>query len=64
MFSNLSHSIFQTEKNEECEYKGGEGGKGGKGGEGGKGKKYKNTLKKEKYIDTLYDDDFIKNYFL
>ena len=25
MFSNLNHSIFQTEKNEECEYKGGEG---------------------------------------
>jgi len=23
----------------------------------------KTTLKKEKYIDTLYDADFIKNYF-
>ena len=57
MFSNLSHSIFQTEK-DEIEYKG----KNGEGGGGGK--KYKNNLKKEKYIDTLYDDDFIKNYFL
>ena len=57
MFSNLSHSIFQTEK-DEIEYK-------GKNGEGGGGRnKYKNNLKKEKYIDTLYDDDFIKNYFL
>jgi hypothetical protein len=56
MFSNLSRSIFQTEK-DEFEYK-------GKKGEGGGGNKYKNNLKKEKYIDTLYDDDFIKNYFL
>jgi hypothetical protein len=56
MFSNLSHSIFQTEKDEESQYKGGEG-------EGG-GKKNKNNLKKEKYIDTLYDDYFVKNYFL
>jgi len=56
MFSNLNHSIFQTEKDKEFEYKGGEG-------EGG-GNKYKNNSKKEKYIDTLYDDDFIKNYFL
>jgi hypothetical protein len=56
MFSNLNHSIFQNEKDKKFEYKGGEG-------EGG-GNKYKNNLKKEKYIDTLYDDDFIKNYFL
>jgi len=75
MFSNLNHSIFQTEKGE-CEYDGelGNGGNGGsgrngrsgrRGGEGeGGGNKYKNTsLKKEKYIDKLYDDEFIKNYF-
>jgi hypothetical protein len=36
-----------------------------RGGEGeGERNKYKNTsLKKEKYIDNLYDDEFIKNYF-
>jgi hypothetical protein len=83
MFSNLNHSIFQTEKGE-CEYDGevgnvgnGTGGTGGTGGSGrsgrsgrrggegeGGGNKYKNTsLKKEKYIDKLYDDEFIKNYF-
>ena len=56
MFSNLSHSFFQTEMDKEFEYK-------GKKVEGG-GNKYKNNLKKEKYIDTLYDDDFVKNYFL
>jgi hypothetical protein len=56
MFSNLNHSIFQTKNDKEFQYKGGEG-------EGG-GNKYNNNLKKEKYIDILYDDDFIKNYFL
>jgi hypothetical protein len=66
MFSNLNHSIFQTEK-DESQYEEGKvrGVRVSEGGvsEGG-GNKYKNTLKKEKYIDTLYDDDFIKNYFL
>ena len=56
MFSNLNHSIFQNEKDKEFEYKGGEG--------EGVVNIYKNNLKKEKYIDTLYDDVFIKNYFL
>ena len=70
MFSNLGHSFLQTE-NDETEHEG--GGAGGAGGAGVKsvkvervreGNKYKNTLKKEKYINTLYDDDFITNYFL
>jgi len=30
---------------------------------GNKNTSKKNTLKKQKYIDTLYDADFIKNYF-
>ena len=66
MFSNLNHSTFQTEK-DETEYEGG----GGRMGVGvgvrrarEEGNKYKNTLKKEKYINTLYDDDFVTNYFL
>ena len=65
MFSNLNHSTFQTEK-DETEYEGGGGGvKGVKAGKvREEGNKYKNTLKKEKYINTLYDDDFVTNYFL
>jgi hypothetical protein len=72
MFSNLGHSFFQNEKDEtekdETEHE--EGGAGGGGiksvkvGRVREGNKYKNTLKKEKYINTLYDDDFITNYFL
>ena len=65
MFSNLNHSTFQTEK-DETEYEGGGGTMGvGVGVRRAReeGNKYKNTLKKEKYIDTLYDDDFITNYF-
>jgi hypothetical protein len=63
MFSNLNHSTFQTEK-DETEYEGG-GVKGVKAGRvREEGNKYKNTLKKEKYINTLYDDDFVTNYFL
>jgi hypothetical protein len=30
---------------------------------GNKNTSKKTTFKKEKYIDTLYDADFIKNYF-
>jgi hypothetical protein len=64
MFSNLNHSIFQTEK-DESQYEEGRVRRVSEGGVGeGGGNKYKNTLKKEKYIDTLYDDDFVKNYFL
>jgi hypothetical protein len=65
MFSNLSHSFFQTEK-DETEHEGGGGGgvKVGRVREEGNKYKNKNTFKKEKYINTLYDDDFITNYFL
>ena len=71
MFSNLSHSFFQTEK-DETEHEEGRWGGGVRGlkveREVGRvreeGNKYKNTFKKEKYINTLYDDDFITNYFL
>ena len=66
MFSNLNHSTFQTEK-DETEHEG-EGGGGVRGVKAGRvseeGNKYKNILKKEKYINTLYDDDFVTNYFL
>ena len=72
MFSNLSRSFFQNEmdgtEHEEGRGEGGGGGGGGvksvKVGRVREGNKYKNTLKKEKYINTLYDDDFITNYFL
>ena len=63
MFSNLSHSFFQTEK-DETEYEGGGEVRGVKVGRVREGNKYKNTLKKEKYINTLYHHDFITNYFL
>ena len=66
MFSNLNHSIFQTEK-DETEYEGGgevRGVKVGRVREEGNKYKNKDTFKKEKYINTLYDDDFITNYFL
>ena len=64
MFSNLSHSFFQSEK-DETEHEGGGGGvKVGRVREEGNKYKNKDTFKKEKYINTLYDDDFITNYFL
>ncbi len=67
MFSNLGHSFFKTEK-DETEHEGGGAGRAGvksvKVERVREGNKYKNTLKKEKYINTLYDDDFITNYFL
>ena len=51
MFSNLNHSTFQTEK-DETEYEGGGEVRGVKVGRVREGNKYKNTLKKEKYINT------------